>query len=320
MGIKVGVVGLGYMGSAHARVYSQLKGCELVGVCDTDSSKKHLAEKYQCKFFERIEDFLKENLDAVSICTPTTSHKKIALKALNEGKHVLIEKPLATTVEDAEKILEARKSEILAVGFIERFNPAVGKLREIVDFCDIYSTVSLRFGPYPPRIKDIGVLLDVASHEIDTLSYLTGTEPEVVYAYTSNHLNNGFEDYAYLSLKCGHIHSHIETSWLPTYKLRLINLYGNESFYSLNYAQQKIKFWKAPPQVKIDSGSWHDILRLSGNVNEDVSVSQMEPLELELKCFIESIRKGEILDPLCSCEEGLSVLRIVKKSHGICAR
>ena len=320
MGIEVGVVGLGYMGSAHARVYSKLKECELVGVCDINPSKKYLAETYECKFFKRIEDFLKVDLDAVSICTPTSSHKQIALEALKENKHVLVEKPLTTTVKDAEKILKARKSEMLAVGYIERFNPAVDKLKEIVGFYDIYSTVSLRFGPYPPKIKDIGVLLDLTSHEIDMLSYLTKTQPEVLYAYVSSNLNNSFEDYAYISLKYGHIHSHIETSWLPTYKLRLINIYGNKSFYSLNYAQQKLKCYRAPPQVKIDSGSWQDILWLSRNVNEDISVSQTEPLELELKCFIESIRKGEVLNPLCSGEEGLAVLKIVEKSHRMSVR
>lgn len=142
MGIKVGVIGLGYMGSAHARIYSQLKGCELVGVCDVDSSKKYLAERHRCKFFKRIKDFLKEDLDAVSICTPTSFHKQVALEALKEGKHILIEKPLATDVKGAEEILKARKSEVLAVGYIERFNPAVDKLKEVVDYNDIYSTIS----------------------------------------------------------------------------------------------------------------------------------------------------------------------------------
>jgi len=314
MGIKVGVIGLGHIGSAHARVYSQLKGCELVGICDIDPQKKYLAETYQCCFFKKFKDFLKVDLDAVSICTPTSCHKQIALEALRKSKHVLVEKPLATNVKDAEKILKAKKSEILAVGYVERFNPAVDRLKETVDFSDIYSTVSLRFGPCPPSIKDIGVLLDLASHEIDMLSYVTKTQPEVIYAYVSNHLNNGFEDYAYISLKYGRTHSHIETSWLPTYKLRVMELYGSENFYSLDYAQQELKCYRASPQVKIDSRSWRDILLLSKNVNEEILVSHAEPLKLELKCFIESIRKGEVLEPLCSGEEGLRVLEIAKES------
>ena len=314
MGIKVGVIGLGYMGSAHARIYSGLKSCELVGVCDNDPHKKYLAETYRCSFFERTGDLLKEKLDAVSVCTPTSSHKKVAMEALEQSKNVLIEKPLADTTENGEKILDARKSGVLAVGYIERFNPAIMKLRETADMCDIYSTVSLRFGPYPPRIKDTGVLLDLGSHEIDILRYLTRAQPEVIYAYVSNNLNDDLEDYAFVSLKYGHIHSHVEVSWLPAYKLRMIDLFGNEKFYSLDCAQQKLKYCKAPPKIKMDSGSWQDILWLSRNVSEEIPVSHAEPLALELEAYIASIKKGELIEPLCSAEEALEVLRIVQES------
>ena len=97
-------------------------------------------------------------------------HKLVALKALEKGRHLLVEKPLTVYLKDAEEILKARKSEIVATAYIERFNPVIGKLKETVDFSDIYSTVSLRFGPHPPRIKDVGVLLDLASLEIDLLN------------------------------------------------------------------------------------------------------------------------------------------------------
>lgn len=315
MVIRSGVVGLGNMGCAHARVYDRLEGCKLVAVCDINPEKKYLAERYQCRFFKEAKDLLKEDLDAVSICTPTHSHRRIALEALDENMHILVEKPLATSVRDAERVLKrAKNSEILAVGYIERFNPAVVELKKNVDFLDIYSVVSLRFGPYPPRTKDIGVLLDLASHEIDTLSYLTKTQPQVLYAHVSNHSNSNLEDYAYISLMYGNIHSHIEASWLPSYKLRLINLYGNESFYSINYLQQEIKLCRAPPRSRIGSSTWQDILVHSRNINEDIAVPRAEPLELELKCFIESVEQGEIIDPLCSGEEGLEVLRVSEES------
>jgi UDP-N-acetylglucosamine 3-dehydrogenase len=315
MTIRVGVVGLGFMGSAHVRVYSQLEGCELVGVCDSSPNKKHLAEQYGCKYFESVDDLLKEELDAVSICTPTSIHKEIALKVLEKNKNILVEKPLATNVEDAKYIIMmAKKSGLLAVGYIERFNPVVAKLKETMDSEDIYSTVSMRFGPGSDRIRDVGVLLDLGSHEIDVLNYITKSEPEVLYAYLSNNSESKFENYAYLSLKFGHLHSHIETSWLPSYKLRCINLYGNKRFYSVNFAQQSIRSFRAPPKVEVKFGNWEDILWLSRNVSEDISVSPTEPLELELKCFVESVRKGEVLEPLCGGQEGLDVLRIIEKA------
>jgi len=312
MKVKVGVIGLGFMGSAHARVYNKLKECELVGICDSNSDKKHLAKTYNCKFFEHSEDFLGENLDAVSVCTPTSMHSDVVMDALEKGKHVLVEKPFADTLRNGEEMVKkaATMDRLLAVGYIERFNSAVRKLREVVDFSQIYSTVSMRFGPFPPRTKYSGVFLDLASHEIDILNYLTKTQPEVLYTHFSSRSDNRFEDYAYISLKYGHIHSHIEASWLPNYKLRLIHVYGNESFYTLNYAQQKLKSYRAPPEAKIEHGSWDDILWLSRHVEEEIPVSASEPLLMELQCFIDSVKRNEVLDPLCNTQEALQVLEV----------
>jgi len=312
MKVKVGVVGLGFMGSAHARVYSKLKECELVGICDSNSDKKHLAKAYNCKFFEDSEEFLGENLDAVSVCTPTSMHRDVVIAALEKGKHVLVEKPFADSLNHGEEMVKkaARMDRLLAVGYIERFNSAVRKLREVVDCSQIYSTVSMRFGPFPPRTKYSGVFLDLASHEIDILNYLTKTQPEVLYTHFSSRSNSVFEDYAYISLKYGHIHSHIEASWIPNYKLRLIHLYGNESFYTLNYAQQKLKSYRAPPEAKIEHGSWNDILWLSRHVEEEIPVSASEPLLMELQCFIDSVKRNEVLDPLCNTQEALQVLEV----------
>ena len=305
------------MGSAHARVYSQLDGCKLVGICDSDSSKKYLAEDYRCKFFERFSDLLKEDLDAISICTPTSTHKEIALEALEKNKDILVEKPLATNVQDADCIIKkAKKSNLLAVGFIERFNPAFTKIRELVDFDEVYSTLSMRFGPGAQRIRDSGVLLDLGCHEIDLLRYLTKAEPELLYTYVSHNSESKFENYAYLSLKYGKLHSHIETSWLPHYKLRCTKLYGNKKFYSVDFAQQKVTCYKAPPKIEIKFGNWEDILWLSRNVSENITVQPAEPLRLELKCFVESIISGEVLDPLCGGQDGLEVLRVIEKALG----
>ncbi len=301
------------MGSAHARVYSGLQDCELIGICDINSDKKFLAKMYNCKFFEDSEELFRENLDAVSVCTPTSMHKDIVEKALDNSKDVLVEKPFADSLENGEKMIKKAKkmSRLLVAGYIERFNSAVRKLSEVVDFSQIYSTVSMRFGPFPPRIKYSGVFLDLASHEIDILNYLTKINPIVLYShFSSRSADNGFEDFAYISLKYGHIHSHIEASWLPNYKLRFSYLYGNERFYALNYAQQKLVTYKAPPKVKIEHGNWNDILWLSRHVEEDVPVLPSEPLLLELQCFIDSVKACEVLDPLCTPQEALQVLKI----------
>ena len=109
MKVKVGVVGLGFMGSAHARVYSKLKGCELVAVCDSDLEKERLAEAYGCKFCVDFEEFLGENLDAVSVCTPTSMHRDVVIDALEKGKHVLVEKPFADSLRHVKRWLKKRR-------------------------------------------------------------------------------------------------------------------------------------------------------------------------------------------------------------------
>lgn len=311
--MKVGVIGLGFMGSAHARVYSKLKDCQLIAICDSNPDKKNLAKTYGCKFFEEPEDFFAESFDAVSVCTPTSLHKDVVVDALGHGKHVLVEKPFADSIQNGEEMLRKAVSEnrLLAVGYIERFNSAVEKLRSVLQGSKIFSTVSTRFGPFPPRTKYSGVFLDLASHEIDLLNYLTQTEPEVLYSHFSSNIDSRFEDYAYISLKYGHMHSHIEASWLPNYKLRLINLYGDDKFYVLNYAQQQLKVFRAPPKAKIEHGSWNDILWLSRHVEEEVPVSVNEPLVRELQCFVNSVKKNEIIDPLCTPREAIQVLKIM---------
>jgi UDP-N-acetylglucosamine 3-dehydrogenase len=313
---KVGVIGLGYIGAAHTRIYKQMKDCDLVGVCDSDLGRRRLAEAYHTRFFADYQELLKEKLDAVSICTPTVSHVDIALEVLESDCHILVEKPFARTKEEAKKVLKKARDtgKLIAVGYVERFNPAIGKLKEIIDLSGIYSTLSLRFGPGSPRTKDIGVLLDLGSHEIDVLNYLMGMRPEVLYSQVLSSSNSACEDYAYVSLKYGHIHSHIETSWLPRYKLRLLSLYGNERFYILDYAQQSLQSHRPPPRVQIENGNWQDALWISRNVEEDIAVVPGEPLRLELQCFLESITRGEILEPLCEGSEAIEVLEVAEKA------
>ncbi len=291
---------------------SKLNDCELVGICDSDPEKRSLAEMYGCSFCDSLEHFLEQDIDAVSVCVPTAMHHDVVMAALEHDKHVLVEKPFADSLNQGQELVKkaAKGDSLLAVGYIERFNSAVTKLRNIIDCSQIYSTVSMRFGPFPPRTKYSGVFLDLACHEIDILNYLTQTEPEVLYAHFSTKTGNRFEDYAYISLKYGHIHSHIEVSWLPNYKLRQVNLYGNDKFYVLNYAQQQLKSYRAPPKAQIENGSWNDILWLSRLVEEDTPVSANEPLAAELQCFINSVKKNEVIEPLCKPKEALSVLKV----------
>lgn len=312
MSVKVGVIGLGFMGSAHARVYTKLKGCELVAICDSNPELKTLAKTYNCKFFTNSQDFFSEKIDAISVCTPTSMHEETTIEAIDHGLHVLVEKPFAECVSSGEMMIKKANTMdcLLAVGYIERFNSAVTKLKKIIKDSQIFSTVSTRFGPFPPRTRYSGVFLDLASHEIDILNFLTQTEPQILYSHFSSKSENSFEDYAYISLKYDKMHSHIEASWLPDYKLRVINLYANDRYYVLNYALQQLKEFRGPPKAKIENGNWNDILWLSRHVEKEISISPSEPLFKELQCFVDSVKINEVLQPLCTPSDAIRVLRI----------
>ena len=152
---------------------------------------------------------MEKDVDVLDICTPTSSHVEFALRALKKDKHVFVEKPLAASYKQGLKIVEeaAKRNRIVSVGYVERFNPAINILREKIDFSKIRSTISIRFGPLPPRIKDVGVLMDLGSHEIDILNYLFNCLPDVLYAHVLKNSGKKFEDHAYASLKYKKCHS-----------------------------------------------------------------------------------------------------------------
>lgn len=178
--IRVGVIGTGAMGQNHVRIYSEMDGVELVGISDIDKKRvEAMATQFKTKAFTDYKKMLAEGLDAVSVVVPTKLHKQVVLDALDAEVHVLVEKPIADTTENADMMIAAAKKagKILMVGHIERFNPAVIKLKEIIDSGALGKIVSIstkRVGPYNPRIRDVGVILDIGVHDIDVISYLYG--------------------------------------------------------------------------------------------------------------------------------------------------
>ena len=203
--LRVGVIGVGAMGKNHARIYSQLPGVELIAVADVNETlAASIAQSYGCKAYTDYNDLLNENLDAVSIAVPTTLHKKVALDAIKKGINTLVEKPIADTVENADEIIEAarRKGIKLMVGHVERFNPAIIKLKELIDnglLGDVISISAKRVGPYNPRIRDVGIIIDLGTHDIDIMSYLYGERIKEVYA-SAGSVVHSHEDHAIITL------------------------------------------------------------------------------------------------------------------------
>ena len=205
--LGVAVVGTGFWGKNHARVYKELASTELVAICDVNAEKaKNVASQFGAKAYTSSARMLKnEEIEAVSVCTWSTSLAKEALKALKTGKHVLVEKPMAANTKQAEKLLEtADKNGLhLTVGFLMRFIPGMQHIREAVEtkkIGELVSATAKRVSQWPERIGDVGVVKDTAIHDIDVMRYISDEDPITVYAKTGSMRHRKFEDYAQIML------------------------------------------------------------------------------------------------------------------------
>lgn len=293
--MRAGVIGVGSMGQHHARIYSQMNDVELVGVVDVNKEAANLiAKKYHTTAYTEVEKLLRQNLDAVSVVVPTTLHRDITLKALEHGTHVLVEKPISNTLETAGEMINAARDAglTLAVGHIERFNPAVIRLKEIIEAGTLGKIVSIsakRVGPYNPRIRDVGIIMDLGVHDIDVISHLYDQRINAVYTIAGRDIH-AFEDHATIMLKCdSNLSGMIETNWLTPHKIRTLSVIGLEGVAYLDYLKQS---------VELHDEQW--IRR--------AKIEEREPLLNEIECFIDTISgRGNYI---CTGEDGLHALEV----------
>jgi UDP-N-acetylglucosamine 3-dehydrogenase len=293
--LSVGVIGVGAMGKNHARLYSELPNVELIGVADVNEIlATSIAQTYGCKPYADYHDLLDGNLDAVSIAVPTTLHNKVALDAIKKGINVLVEKPIADTVENADEIIKAaRENRIkLMVGHVERFNPAIIKLKELIDsglLGDVVSISAKRVGYYDPRIRDVGIIIDLGTHDIDIMSYLYGEGVKEVYA-SAGSVVHSHEDHAIITLNFGSGSSGvIDTNWLTPHKVRNLTVIGSKGIAEVNYIEETLRIFDQ---------EWI----------RDAKIEKEEPLKLELMHFIDCVQHDR--EPLVSGEEGKHALAV----------
>lgn len=316
--INVGVIGIGNMGQNHARVYSELPGARLLAIADFDKRKgEKLAERYGCRYYKDYREMLEqERLDAVSVAVPTAFHKKITMDCLKQGVSVLVEKPIADKVSDAEEMINEAKERalVLSVGHIERFNPAVQKLKELINqdkFGKITSIWIKRVGLAPPKTPDTDVIIDLAVHDIDVCNFLLGRLPKEVYARAGKALYSTCGDYASILLDYGGVNVGIQVNWLTPVKIRELAMTGIKGYVELNYITQSLRVYES--SYKKTFCSFGDFLIKFGAPNvEDVKIEVQEPLRLELQNFISHIQNGDGM--IVSGEEGLTNLLIALKA------
>jgi len=296
--IRIGVVGVGTMGSNHARVIAGLSGVQLVGVVDPDRARRDfVAGVLGCPAVEHLDGLFKFGVDAVTIAAPTHLHREIALSCIEQGIHVLVEKPIASTVEEGEDIIAAarRAGVTLMVGHVERFNPAVQAIKEAIRGEDILSIAITRVGPFPPRMSNVGVVIDLAVHDIDLIRWFTDSDIVEVQPQLSNAVAER-EDIALLQFRTASgVLAHINTNWLTPFKARNVTVATRGKYVMADLLTR---------QVTECFGFQAD-----GSYSmRHLSVGHDEPLRAELISFLEAVRDGK--EPGVTGEQAVASLEI----------
>ncbi len=288
MTVRVGVIGCGWFGSAHARVYRMAREAELTAVMDVrEDAARKLAEIYHVNYYTSIEEMIrKESLDAVSIAVTPQHLYQAAKEAMMAGSSVLVEKPVVTSKEELEslEVVIKKSSGIFMPGFIEIFNPAVKVLKDLLDKGDVGNLLSIwsrRVGRLPKKSVGwkIGVSLDLAVHEMYIQHYIMGGKPLKIASYTAKLLENSSEEdlAIFLSHYPNRVISTIETNWLTPSGIREALFMGDEGSLIINYPEQIVR------------------LELADRV-EQPRIRKSEPLQRELSYFVNHVKSGEDLD------------------------
>lgn len=309
--IKTGVIGTGSMGQNHARIYNEISN--LIGIYDINISASSLvAERFNVSVFENLSDFF-DSVDAISIATPTSTHFDIAKEAISKGKHVLIEKPITSTLSQANEIIRlANEREIvLSVGHIERFNPVITFIKEKLEaeeWGDLISLSSKRLSNYPYRIRDVGVVHDIAIHDIDIFNYLVGKQIKKISASGSSFVKNNEDNASIILTFNNSVNGIIEANWLTPMKVRQLSITCSKAYIEADYIKQEVIIQKLNKVDIKDNNLWDIGLDINKNIEE---ITKQEPLKLELIDFLMSVSKNK--KPLVRPKEAAYNLEIADK-------
>ena len=299
--LRVGVIGAGVMGTNHARVLAGLPGVAMVGIADPLPAHRVRAEEFVgCKTFATVDELLDAGVDAVTIAAPTHLHHEIALACIARKIHVLVEKPIASTVAEGREIVDAanKAGVTLMVGHVERFNPAVAAIKQAIKDEEILSIGITRVGPFPPRMSNVGVVIDLAVHDIDLIRWFTESDiidvqPQLASAVAER------EDIALLQFRTeSGVLAHINTNWLTPFKARNVTVATRGKYVQGDLLTRQVTecFGFQP------DGSYS---------MRHLSVGHDEPLRAELLAFIDAVRSGKT--PAVTGGDGLSSLEIAIK-------
>jgi UDP-N-acetylglucosamine 3-dehydrogenase len=314
--MRVAVIGVGSMGFNHLRVYSELDGVQLVGISDVSAERlETLKSRFQVPAYTDYRKLIEnEKPDAVSITVPTSEHEQVATFALRAGVNVLVEKPIASTVEEGQRLIDLAQEvdRKLMVGHIIRFNPAMQALKARLDAGElgkIFQIFCRRAGPFPARIRDVGVVVDLAPHDVDIMRFLTGMDPLRVFAETEQRIHTDHEDMLFGLLRFPHgITAALEINWLTPTKIRETLVLGEKGMFRVDDLLQDLYFYE---NSQATGELWAGIKSIRG-VSEGKMIrydlKRQEPLKAEIQAFLDAV-KNDTTVPVTG-EDGLKALRL----------
>ncbi len=307
--IRIGVIGVGNMGRHHARILSLLKDTELAGVADLNVERGlDIATSYRTRFFENYLDLL-PHVDAVCIAVPTKLHHQVGIDCLQAGVHILLEKPIAASIPEAESLVNtaAESNCILQIGHIERFNPAFVELSKVCQTEEILAIEARRMSPYSQRANDVSVVLDLMIHDIDLLLELTASPVVKLTASGSSASDAGYLDYVTATLGFANgVVATLAASKITHSKIRTLTAHCKNSLIETDFLHSDIAVHRYPTG-NLPTKNHHQFYRQDGLI-EKVYTSNIEPLYAELEHFVSCIRGGKC--PYVGGKQGIQALRL----------
>ena len=307
--LKMGVIGVGNMGRHHARILSLLKDIDLVGVSDCNLPRGiEIASQYRTHFYEKYEELLL-HVDAVCIAVPTKLHHQVGVKCLQAGIHILIEKPIAASIAEAESLvnLASKTGCILQVGHIERFNPAFRELSKVIQSEKILALEARRLSPYCDRANDVSVVLDLMIHDIDLLLELSASN--VVRLTASGNVADNSGNLDYVTANLGFANGVVATltaSKVTHRKIRSLSAHCKNSLIETDFLQNEILIHRHP--AKNIQAQRQQLAYKQDGITEKVYTNNIEPIYAEIEHFVNCIRGGD--RPSVGGEQALKALRL----------
>lgn len=315
--LKVAVVGAGSMGTNHLRVLSDYPddAVRLVGVAEpAEAPLQRAINRFHIPGYSDFRELLAEQQpDLVSVVVPTHLHYEVAANALDAGINVLLEKPIAASLEEALALVDLARTRDahLAIGHVERFNPAIIALKQRLaagDLGRIFSLHARRLGPFPPRIRDVGVTLDLATHDLDVMRYLTDAEVTQLFAETQQRIHQSHEDLLLGVLRFDNdAIGVLDVNWLTPTKVRELTVTGERGMYQVSYISQDLYYY----ENDYTSTNWETLRSIAG-VSEGtmtrLKVQKAEPLVLEYQNVLSAVRGDG--DVRVTGQDGLAALRL----------